>query len=508
MNEETKLTTEEFSILGTSGTDYDSAESEAFHQDLNILQVMDKLAAKWGRPVRRFFLYMPETREEEAFRRAVYGDVKKEAVYDALFSYTKNLAGVDSLRAEKEKVTDPMQKAVWRLREEDAYCNTYEELERALSAADLTSDGMQQFLLVLREYLGSDSYRGMREQTAKILGEIRGLRFIITYDKDRISVTPGEIPGEGAYEEWLDGFAGGERTELQNPFFSQVSVSELERACIEMLKKKKPDFFRGLSEFAEHDGDYQAPVLKRFEQEVLFYLSYCTLQRDLERAGFAFATPGTDDTKRMEAKGLYDLALAVTSLADGRKVVANDFRYDEGERFFVLTGPNQGGKTTFARSLGQLVYICKMGLDVPAESANVPFFPGLQSHFSVEESVQSGRGKLMEELTRLAPMMRDRKRGSFVVINELFTTAANYDAQIMGKRVLEHFIKLGCMGIYVTHLKELADDRSGVVSLRAMLDENGIQTFEIRRGAAEDIACAANQVNKYRLTYEQLKERL
>ena len=508
MNEETKMTTEEFSILGSSGTDYESAESEAFHQDLNILQVMDKLAAKWGRPVRRFFLYMPNTREEEAFRRAVYGDVKKEAVYDALISYTKNLAMVDGLRAEKEKVNDPLQKAVWRLREEDAWCNTYEELEQALSASELTSDGMQQFLKVLREVLGSGSYRSMRGKTGKVLGEIRGLRFIITYDKDRISVTPGEIPGEGAYEEWLDGIAGGESTQLQNPFFADTAVSDLERTCIEMLKKRKPEFFKGLKEFAESDGDYEVPVLKRFEQEILFYLSYCTLQRDLERAGFVFATPDTDDSKRMEAKGLYDLALAVTSLADGRKVVSNDFRYDAGERFFVLTGPNQGGKTTFARSLGQLVYLCKMGLDVPAESANVPFFPGLQSHFSVEESVQSGRGKLMEELTRLAPMMRDRKRGTFVVINELFTTAANYDAQIMGKRVLGHFIELGCMGIYVTHLKELADEASGVVSLRAMLDENGIQTFEIKRGAAEDIACAANQVNKYRLTYEQLKERL
>jgi DNA mismatch repair ATPase MutS len=126
----------------------------------------------------------------------------------------------------------------------------------------------------------------------------------------------------------------------------------------------------------------------------------------------------------------------------------------------------------------------------------------------VEESVETGRGKLMDELVRLAPMMEEHKKGSFVVINELFTTAANYDAQIMGKRVLEHFIGLDCKGIYVTHLKELAENRGGVVSLRAMLNEHGIQTFEIRRGEAEDTACAANQVNKYRLAYEQLKERL
>ena len=109
---------------------------------------------------------------------------------------------------------------------------------------------------------------------------------------------------------------------------------------------------------------------------------------------------------------------------------------------------------------------------------------------------------------RLAPMMEEWKQGSFVVINELFTTAANYDAQIMGKRVLSHFLSLGCMGIYVTHLAELAEETEGIVSLRAMLDEHGVQTFEIRRGSAGDTACAANQVNKYRLTYEQLKERL
>ena len=64
------------------------------------------------------------------------------------------------------------------------------------------------------------------------------------------------------------------------------------------------------------------------------------------------------------------------------------------------------------------------------------------------------------------------------------------------------------MGIYVTHLKELADEHEGIVSMRAMLNDEGIQTFEIRRGAAEDKPCAENQVNKYRLTYEQLKERL
>ena len=504
-----------FSILNLYGKTYDSEETEVFYRDLNLLQVIDKLSEKWGRSIRKYFMYLPEDRQEEAYRRSVYGDIRKETVYGALIRYTENLAETERLRGKKENASNPLQKAIWRIHEEESFCNTYEELARELSGVELDSEGMREFLRILTEYLGSETYRRMREQTAQILRELRAIRFIVTYDKDRISVALGEVPGAGAYEEWLDREAGAQDTQLVNPFNSDSAITEFEDACMGTLRKRRPEFFRALQKASEESAEYTMPVFQLFEQEVLYYLAYCSLQRDMEKAGFAFSTPETFERdsaaqrhRRMEAAGLYDLALALATLRDGRTVIPNDFYYDEGDRIFVLTGPNQGGKTTFARSLGQLVYFTKMGLDVPARSACVPYFPAIQTHFSVEESVETGRGKLMDELVRLAPMMEDHRRGSFVVINELFTTAANYDAQIMGKRVLEHFIGLDCMGIYVTHLKELAENRDGVVSLRAMLNDRGVQTFEIRRGEAEDTVCAANQVNKYRLTYKQLKERL
>lgn len=505
------MTEEEFSILNLHGQSYDPEGTEAFYLDLNLLQIIERAIANWGVGVKKYYMYLPESAEETAYRRAVYGDVKKDAVYEALVAYTKQLAGVAELRREKEATTSPMRRTIWRIRETEAYCNAYETLARALEQADLASDGMIRFRGILQSILAGEEYLSMRKQTSRLLGEIRALRFVVTYDRERMSVELRELPERGAYDEWLDSVSGvtaGASSLLQNPFKADPGVTEMEQACVNILMKKKPEFFRELKAIAENETDCRRQELTRFEQEILFYLSFATLQRDMEKAGFAFATPDTDENKRMEATGLYDLALALASRTSGKTVIPNDFYYGEGDRFFVLTGPNQGGKTTFARSLGQLVYFSMMGLDVPAKAACVHFFPSIQTHFSVEESIETGRGKLMEELVRLAPMMGTHRQGSFVVINELFTTAANYDAQIMGKRVLDHFVGLGCMGIYVTHIKELADERKGVVSLRAMLNDCGIQTFEIRRGEAEDTACAINQVNKYRLTYEQLKERL
>lgn len=502
MTEESRKPDADFSILDLHENRDMRKTAPVYFRDLNLDTVMDRLTAGWGRAVRKYFLYLPETPEDEAYRRSVYGDVRKEPVYAALTAFVKQLAYVEELRGEKEKVPGVRQRAVWQIREAEAYWNACAGLAEALEPLELSSDGMRRFRGILQGILENSTFRETREQTHAIMEKIRGLRLVITYDKDRISVVPGEAPGKyGALPEQ-------EKKPLQNPFAANPVVSELENECLDILKKKMPEFFREILAAAERFEIYESAVLVRFAQEIRFYLSYAALQRELEESGFSFAAPTVSDDRPMAAKGLYDLALACVNLKKGKKVVANDFYYGEGERFFVLTGPNQGGKTTFARSLGQLVYLTRIGLDVPAAEANVPFFPDIQTHFSVEESLETGRGKLKEELVRLAPMMEERRQGTFVVINELFTTAASYDALMMGRKVLAHFIALGCTGIYVTHLKELASAHEQAVSLQAMLDGQRIQTFEIRRGEAPDIPCAENQVNKYRLNYAQLKERL
>ena len=497
-----------FSILNPDSREFEPLESTPFFRDLNLDQVIDRLTYKWGKNVKKYFRYIPQSPEEVSYRRAIYRDIRKDEVYAALVKFTEDLEKIENIRREKEKVRIPLQRNVWQIREVGSYCDVYGELAKLLESAELSSDGMKGFLSALKEILESAEYQKLRERIQKTIEEIRALRFVITYDRDRMSVELKELPDEGTYGKMLREKRGGEVRSLRNPFIADPTLTEIEKSCLEIIQKKKPGIFALIEQTAEMSEGYEKEVLHRFEREVIFYLSYRSLQIDMEESGFKFTEPGTDEGKRMEAKGLYDMALALTNRSKEKEVVPNDFAYEAGEKFFVLTGPNQGGKTTFARSLGQLVYLAQMGLDVPAESAKVPFFPDIQTHFSVEESVETGRGKLKEELVRLAPMMEQQKQGTFVVINELFTTAASYDAEIMGRNVLEHFIALGCMGIYVTHLRELCSAGEGVVSLKATLDDHRVQTFKIVRGEADDTACAENVVNKYRLTYEQLKERL
>lgn len=535
----------------------------AYFLDLNLNQVIERICTLWERNVSNYYYYLPANKACEDYRREVLADIKSGDTYEILCRFVKRMQEREEVCSKGAAVRGNLPKAVWFISEADMYCDAFTQLYKELQGQELTSRGMREFRAYLGQYLESAEYKNMQETVKRLQETLDSFRLIFNYENERIyvellvgaldkkrkkngesSVDAIESGGKESvsaektvnrnsavkesYDTFLQKAFPGQNRTMKSPFEISIDVSELERELLKILQKFRPDFFKDAKAFHADFEKYADETLMRFVAEIEFYLSFACFEKHMQERGYEFCAPQSGESGQMKAYGLYDLALACTmrnakrggSGADsvsegctaesvsGRYVVPNDMSYLEGEKFFVLTGPNQGGKTTFARSLGQLVYFTKMGLDVPAKAATVPYFNDILTHFSVEESVETGRGKLKEELVRLQPMMDATCKNAFVIINELFTTAANYDACIMGKRVLQHFLAQHCQGIYVTHLKELAEPEPGIVSLRAMLDASGKQSFEILRSPAVESANAINQVNKYRLTYDQLKERL
>ncbi len=493
------------SILDLRESPYKGGGRPSFLVDLNLDQVIERIGLLWGEHVSDFF-YLPADEECEAYRRAILADVKKGSLYIQLMDFLGKIKEYEKAIAGRNSVRSKTQKAAWHIKEVVLYMEAFQFLLEALEQAELNSQGMLEFRAYLQEYLSLEETQDMYQQAKNLLAQKDSIRFRLTYENNLVVVAMEET--ERNYEDFLEEAFSTSVKERKGPFSNTMELTNLEEEVIKIVQSKKTEFFKELAVFYKKHENFARPQLLQFASEITYYLSYCKFQRRMLEQGFAFAAPTVCEEQPMCAEGLYDLALACVNSAEQKEVVSNDMIYGEDEQFLVVTGPNQGGKTTFARSLGQLVFFTKMGLDVPAKDANVHSFSYILTHFSVEESVETGRGKLQEELMRLQPMMATRCKDAFVIINELFTTAANYDACIMGQKVLRHFIGQNCMGIYVTHLKELTQAHEKVVSLRATLDEQGIQTHKIIRQEADDVACAINQVNKYQLTYAQLKERL
>ena len=82
---------ENFSILNLYELTTEPDDIPVFYQDLNLVQIMDRVSAKWGRGVRKFYRRPAVSSEEEEYRRAIYRDIKKQSIYDTLIAFTENL---------------------------------------------------------------------------------------------------------------------------------------------------------------------------------------------------------------------------------------------------------------------------------------------------------------------------------------------------------------------------------------------------------------------------------
>lgn len=501
---------EKLSILKKSEDSNEIRVSETMMVDLNLDQIVEAIQQEDSfYDVKALYRRFPETREEEAYRRENFQTIKQEAVFAGIEEFSEYMKAVHRAVEKEENVTEKIQEKAWHLSGVWNYCKAVNCLFQTVSKEAEKAEGMKRMYHYLQGYTQNEEFRSM-SRTAEQLAELfYGNHLILSIRNNKMFVSWGTT--EKRYENTLrEGFAE-EKRQCKGPFLGSMPMRELEIEIISMLQKEKPEAFRQLENFFQNSQDYLNETIVLLEEELQYYRLFLKFERRMESYGYTMAAPEYNETKQMYADGLYDLALAYETRYAPTKVVENDFYYGEQEAFFVINGPNQGGKTTFARSLGQLVYFSRMGLDVPAERANVHFYQNLLTHFSAEESPLTGKGKLKEELDRLKPLMEMTGKPVFAIFNELFTTAANYDARIMGKNVLNFFIEKNCRGIYVTHLEDLDTVSEKTVAMKAGIEEADGQnkrTYKIERGKTDSFGYANDLVEKHRLTYAQLKELL
>jgi DNA mismatch repair ATPase MutS len=191
-------------------------------------------------------------------------------------------------------------------------------------------------------------------------------------------------------------------------------------------------------------------------------------------------------------------------------VVTNDFDLGAHERVLVVTGPNSGGKTTFARAFGQLHYLASLGLPIPAREANLVLADRVRTSFGQAEHLGIGRSHLEDELVHFRQFIGQASPRTVVVMNESFSSTTLADAAVVGKAVLAQLVRRGALCIFVTFVDELAAANNATVSMVATVDPDDpvLRTYKVLRKPPEGQAYAAALAERYGLSHLAVEERV
>jgi len=231
--------------------------------------------------------------------------------------------------------------------------------------------------------------------------------------------------------------------------------------------------------------DHILSFFQMLRTELAFYVGCLNLHEQLIQKGepACFPVPTGPTQRKRSFHGLYDacLALSVT-----QKVVGNDMNADQND-LVIITGANQGGKSTFLRSIGQAQLMMQAGMFVPADSFSTGVCNGIFTHFRREEDITMRSGKLAEELSRMNDIADNITQNSMLLFNESFGSTYERDGSEIARQITMALVEKGISVFFVTHLYEFAhglfdSEMRNAIFLRAERRPDGTRTFRLIEG--------------------------
>ncbi len=482
-----------------------------YFYDLNLDQIVQEIMEEQKQYDLRRFYYVLANQEDINYRLEVLRDLDIPEIYQCVVDFSIGIRKAKEYLEYIEATDIEVQKRKWKLDAAYCYLTSIEKLKQQLEELRPSSLGLVTFMSWLETYMKGQDYTEFYKETKELMSQFDQMKYHIQLKRDRIIIKPGYV--EEDYCQQLEDIfhesTTGNHYYQKNPFGTPM-LSSLEAAILNVLRKPYADTFQSLKEYDTKYQHFINETILSFELESQFYIAFIQYRNKMQEMKYHFCYPRIREAGAFHITRGYDLALAQKNYTKKKEVVFNDCVFNEKERFMIVTGPNQGGKTTYGRAMGQIVYFASIGLMVPCETAALPVYDGIFTHFAVEENLETGAGKLKEELLRLKDMMEAVTPHSFIIINEIFTSATSYDAYLMGKKVLDYFMDHDCLGIYVTHIYELTKEDDRIVSLVAALlnEDSNIRTFKIERRPADGRSYANTIVEKHHMNYQEIKERI
>jgi DNA mismatch repair protein MutS len=469
--------------------------SSAAAHDLGLDEIVATFTSdrEYQKEIRDLFSRLPRDPGVITYRQAVLDDllanpelVERFAsllpVIDSLFEYR------GTYRSHREMTW--LHEVVRRTGELQNMIDCFEGMGEILRSVEgrLHSDGLRELREEIRKAQNDSMYQSLVKELPELLSKLRGcasltigvnldaslrpiqatllsvndkpftdqslLNRLFGLRKDSVGIAPlHSVPRrnvEGSYALPIDPELGWAVEPMMVPLFADLA-KVLERTAIPIADQ--------LRQYAGLHGK----LFMDLRQGLLFYLGSVRFIRRFQKMELPMCRPQIvpAEERRCEVKDSYNVQLVLKHLEldDGTKpaVVENDILLGSDGHILILTGPNQGGKTTYMQGVGILHILAQAGCYVPGKSASVSPVDHLFTHFPLEEKPDSDAGRFGEESMRLRTIFEQVTRHSLVLLNESLASTSFGESLYLAEDLVRILRRIGTRAIYSTHLHELAD---------------------------------------------------
>lgn len=504
-----------FSLLYDTDRERDERQPEpAFFRDLNLDQVVGAIIkGKEEYNIRPLFFTSLRDENEIYFRQQVMQDLEQERAFAMIRTFSEQMKGVRRhLTQVRNMVYEPQRKA-WFLDAATIYCSAVEHLFVELASLDVRSQGLSAFRQYLARYVESAAFGDLSRDTRQTKETLDAIRYRLHIKGRTIVVLPeGTVRDYSAEIEAVFGkFRQGDVKDYTVAFSEWVEMSHIDAQINDGVRRLFPTAFHQLDSFCATYTDFVDQDIVRFDREVQFYVSYLEYISPLRDRGLGFCYPTVSSSdKTVYVNDGFDVALAHKLMSQNQEVVQNDFQLRDEERIIVISGPNQGGKTTFARMFAQIHFLASLGFLVPGQKAKLLLFDSIFTHFEREEHIYEHNGKLRDDLIRIHEVLEHTTSQSILILNEIFSSTSLEDAFFLSEKIINAIIQRDALCVMVTFIPKLTDVIPKTVAMVSTVSEDDptIRTYKIIPRTADGMTYAMFIAEQFRLTYLSMKERL
>ena len=136
--------------------------------------------------------------------------------------------------------------------------------------------------------------------------------------------------------------------------------------------------------------------------------------------------------------------------------IPNSANITDGEKTWLITGPNMAGKSTFLRQNALICILAQIGSYVPAKTVHIGVVDKIFSRIGAADNIAKGESTFMVEMTETAYIINNVTEKSFVILDEIGRGTSTHDGISIAWAVLEYLHNnVNCRALFATHYHEL-----------------------------------------------------